>query len=100
MIVLAAITRNSVADYVSAVFFVYIVLIFAHILLSMLFSFGMRVPYARWTDAVIGFLRDIVEPYLRVFRRVLPSMGAFDLSPLVGIIALYIVRAVIVGLIR
>jgi YggT family protein len=100
MIALAAITRNSAANYVSALFFVYIVLIFVHILLSMLFSFGMRVPYARWTDAVIGFLRDVVEPYLRVFRRFLPSMGAFDLSPLVGIIVLYILRTIIVSLIR
>jgi YggT family protein len=66
----------------------------------MLFSFGMRVPYARWTDAVIGFLRDVVEPYLRVFRRFLPSMGAFDLSPLLGIIVLYILRTIIVSLIR
>ena len=100
MIALAALTRHSAANYVSALFFVYIVLIFVHILLSMLFSFGMRVPYARWTDAVIGFLRDVVEPYLRVFRRFMPSLGAFDLSPLIGIIVLYIVRAIIVGLIR
>ena len=99
MTILAAVTRQGVANYVSALFFVYIVLIFVHILLTMLFSFGMRVPYARWTDAVLSFLRDVTEPYLRVFRRFVPSFGAFDLSPLVAIIVLYILRTIIVDLI-
>ena len=99
MIALAAITRHDVADYVSAVFFVYIVLIFIHILLSMLFSFGMRMPYARWTDAVLNFLRDVCDPYLRVFRKFIPALGAIDLSPLVAIIVLYVVRRIVVSLI-
>ena len=99
MIALAAITRHNVADYVSAVIYVYIVLIFIHILLSMLFSFGMRVPYARWTDAVLTFLRDVCDPYLRQFRKFIPPLGALDLSPMVAIIVLYVVRVVLVGLI-
>jgi YggT family protein len=99
MIALATISRGDVANYVSAVFLVYIVLIFVHILLLMLFSFGMRVPYARWTDAVLGFLRDVCDPYLQLFRRFIPSMGAFDLSPLVAIIVLYVVRTVLVSVI-
>ncbi len=98
-IALAAITRHDVAGYVSALFFVYILLIFIHILLSMLFSFGLRMPYARWTDAVLGFLRDVCEPYLRLFRRFIPPIGAFDLSPLVAIIVLYVVRIVLVSII-
>jgi YggT family protein len=99
MIVLAAVTRIDVANYVSAVFFVYIALIFIHILLQMLFSFGMRMPYAHWTDTVLNFLRDVCDPYLRVFRRFMPSLGGLDLSPLVGIIVLYIVRRIVVSLI-
>ena len=99
MIGLAAVTRNDVADYVRAVFLVNIVLLFIHILLSMLFSFGMRMPYARWTDAVLNFLRDVCEPYLRLFRRFIRPMGAIDLSPLVAIIVLYIVRTVVVSII-
>jgi YggT family protein len=98
-LLIAAVTRNDVADYVSAVIYVYIVLIFIHILLAMLFSFGMRVPYARWTDAVLGFLRDVCEPYLRIFRRIIPSFGAVDLSPMVAIIVLYVIRTVLVDVI-
>ncbi len=99
MIVIAAVTRHDVADYVSAVFLVYIVMIFVHILLNMLFSFGMRMPYARWTDAVLNFLRDVAEPYLRLFRRFIPSLGAFDLSPMIAIIVLYVVRTLLVSVI-
>jgi YggT family protein len=99
MTALAAVTRGDIANYVSALFFVYIVLIFIHILLTMLFSFGLRMPYARWTDAVLGFLRDVCDPYLRQFRRFIPTLGSFDFSPIVAIIVLYVVRAVITSLI-
>jgi YggT family protein len=99
MLVLGAVTRSNVADYVSALIYVYIVLIFIHILLTMLFSFGMRVPYARWTDAVLTFLRDVCEPYLRLFRRFIPSFGGFDLSPMIAIIVLYVIRVVLVDVI-
>jgi YggT family protein len=95
MLALAS-TRSNIADYVSALFEVYIVLIFLYILLNLLFSFGMRLPYARWTDSVLAFLRDVSEPYLRLFRRLIPSIGMFDLSPVVAIIVLYVVRTLLV----
>ena len=95
-----AITRGNVADYVQALFEVYIVVIFLYILLNLLFSFGMRLPYSRWSDALLNFLRDCAEPYLRVFRRFIPPLGAFDFSPIIGIILLYIVQSLVVNAIR
>ena len=56
MIALAAITRNDIANYVQAVFLVYILLIFVYILLNMMFSLGLRPPYSRFVDAVMNFL--------------------------------------------
>jgi YggT family protein len=95
-----AVTRGNVANYVQALFEVYIVLIFLYILLNLLFSFGVRLPYARWSDVVLNFLRDCAEPYLRVFRKVIPPVGAFDFSPMIAIILLYIVQSLIVNAIR
>ncbi len=95
-----AITRGNVADYVAALFRVYIVIIFLYILLNLLFSFGMRLPYARWSEALMNFLRDVSEPYLRLFRRFIPPVGAFDLSPMIAIILLYIVQSLVVRAIR
>ncbi len=95
-----ATTRSDIASYVSALFEVYIVLIFVYILLNLLFSFGMRLPFARWSDAILSFLRDVSEPYLRLFRRFIPPLGAIDLSPMVAIIVLYFVRSLLVSVIQ
>jgi uncharacterized protein YggT (Ycf19 family) len=45
------------------------------------------------------FLDDVCEPYIRMFRRVLPSVGPLDLSPIVAIITLVVVQRLLVGLI-
>jgi YggT family protein len=95
MMVLADSVRFDVAKYVSALFEVYIVLIFAYILLNLLFSFGVRTPYSRWSEVILNFLRDVSEPYLRLFRRFIPPLGAFDLSPMIAIIVLYFVQAIL-----
>jgi YggT family protein len=97
---LLAITRDDVANYVSTLFLVYIVLIFVYILLNLLFSFGMRPPYSRWSEAIMNFLRDVCEPYLRIFRRFIPPLGMFDLSPMIGIFVLYFARAILYGAIH
>lgn len=97
---LLAITRYDVADYVSALFFVYIVLV----LLNVLISWVPRMPYNRALRATLDFIKETTDPFLNLFRRVLPSVGgggfALDLSPMIAIIALYVLRAVVVGLIR
>jgi YggT family protein len=100
MMLALATTRDDIANYVNALFGVYIVLIFVYILLNLLFSFGMRMPYARWSEAVMNFLRDVAEPYLRLFRRFIPPLGAIDLSPMIAIIVLYFVRALVVSVIQ
>ena len=45
---------------------------------------------------ILGFLRDVCEPFLRIFRGILPSFGGFDFSPIIAIIALQIFNSVIV----
>jgi YggT family protein len=94
---IAAVTRGDIANYVSALFLVYIILIFLYILLNMMFSLGLRPPYSRWTDMVMNFLRDVCEPYLKIFRRFIPPIGMFDLTPMIAIIVLYIVRTLVVS---
>jgi YggT family protein len=97
MTVLAAVTRNDIAGYVDAIFLVYSLLIIVYVLLSMIFSLGARIPYSRLTDAILTFLRDVSEPYLQIFRRFIPLIGPLDLSPLVALIVLNVVRVVVVN---
>jgi YggT family protein len=96
---LQATVRSEIANYLDALFTVYIILIFVYILLTMMFSLGLRPPYTRFTDAVMNFLRDVCDPYLKIFRRFIPPIGMFDLTPMIAIILLYIVRTVVVNLI-
>ena len=97
---LAAIGRSEIADYVNALFLVYMILIFVRILLSWI----PRIPYNRILSAVIGFVQEVTDPYLRLFRRVIPPLGgggfALDLSPIIAIIVLIIAQSIIVGAIR
>lgn len=94
-----AITRNTIASFVHALFLVYILLIFVYILLNMMFSLGLRPPYSRFVDAVMNFLRDVCEPYLRIFRRFIPPIGMFDLTPMIAIFLLFAVDRIVVSLI-
>jgi uncharacterized protein YggT (Ycf19 family) len=89
--------RTDVADFLSALLFVYSLLIIIYVLAQLVFSLGARVPYSRWSDAVMGFLRDVCEPYLRPFRRFIPMIGPIDISPIVALIVLRIVGGLIVA---
>jgi len=89
--------RTQAADFLSTVIYVYVLLIIVHIVVQLLFAAGLRPPYTRTTNAVLSFLRDVCEPFLRIFRRLIPSFGGWDFSPILAIFTLEIVNSVIVG---
>ena len=72
-------------SFVTVFVTVYTLVIFAYILTSWL-----RLPYSPWLNRIQRFLYDVSEPYLRLFRRLLPSFGPLDLSPMIGIIVLIV----------
>jgi YggT family protein len=97
---LIAITRDDIADYVGALFLVYLILIFIRILLSWI----PRMPYYPWLRASVDFVHQVTDPYLNIFRRIIPPIGgggfAMDISPILATIVLIIVSGVVVALIR
>jgi YggT family protein len=99
-VIALALDRGNVADYVSALFIVYVILIFARIVIS----FIPRMPYRPWLRSVLDFVTETTDPYLNFFRRFLPPLGggsfALDLSPMIGLIVLFVAQAIVVGLIR
>jgi YggT family protein len=96
MTLVLASARVDVAEFLSALIHVYELLIFLYIVLQLLFSVGLRPPYSQTRETVMGFLRDVCEPFLRIFRRFLPQMGGFDFSPILAIITLEILNRVLV----
>jgi YggT family protein len=84
---------SSVQSFVWVFATVYTLVIFVYILSS-----WVRLPYSPWLERIQRFLRDVSEPYLRLFRRVLPSMGPLDLSPWIAIIVLWLFAQVLINI--
>jgi uncharacterized protein YggT (Ycf19 family) len=79
-----------VQSFVDVFIYVYILVIFAYIIMS-----WFRLPYSVWLSRIQRFLYDVCDPYLRLFRRVIPPLGPVDLSPVVAVLALYLIKRVL-----
>ena len=87
-VVLIADAADTAAQFVAVFVYVYSALIFAYVILS-----WIQVPYAlSWLQR---FLYDVCEPYVGIFRRLLPPVGPMDFSPVLAIAVLYLLRLLI-----
>lgn len=71
---------------------IYIYMIIAYILMSWIPSLQQ--------SALGNFLARVVEPYLSIFRKIIPPLGMIDLSPIVAIFALQIALVGVVEVLR
>ena len=86
---------TSVTNFIYVLTSLYTLVILLYILSS-----WVRLPYSIWLNRIQRFLYDVCEPYLRLFRRLLPSFGGLDLSPMVAIFVLWIAEQFVVRLIN
>ena len=91
---------DTARNFLEAIYLVYLICIIAYIIASWL-----PLPYNTALNRIQRFLYDVVDPYLRLFRRFIPQLNlgglGLDLSPIVAIITLTIVyRLVDSGLAR
>ena len=90
-------TQNDIAKYVDALFLVYVILIFARILMSWI----PRIPRSATLRPLLDFITETTDPYLNLFRRFIPPIGGggmtIDVSPIVAIIVLLVAERIIVG---
>jgi YggT family protein len=77
---------SRVETFINVFCILYGLVIFAYILTS-----WVRLPYSLTLNRIQRFLYDVCEPYLRLFRRLLPGAGALDFSPLLALIALTVI---------
>jgi YggT family protein len=84
---------SSVESFLRVFVYLYSLLILAYII-----TMWVRLPYSPWLNRVQRFLYDVCDPYLRLWRRILPTLGPLDLSPVVGMAFLYILLAVITNI--
>jgi YggT family protein len=72
------------------------VTVYTLVILLYIVASWIRLPYSPWLNRIQRFLYDVSEPYLRIFRRVLPSFGPLDLSPMIGVIVLWLLDRVLI----
>jgi len=71
---------------------IYIWLLVAQAALSWLLAFGVVNRFNRAVAVIGDFLYRVTEPALRPIRRVVPTFGGIDVSPVVLILALMFVE--------
>ena len=81
---------DTAISFVNWCFTIYILFVFVHVLLS-----WVQLPYNLWVGRVRTFLHDTVEPYIGLFRRILPPMGGLDLSPIIVFIIIFFLQQMI-----
>lgn len=81
---------DQVRTFIDTFVLVYILVIFVYIITS-----WVRLPYSPWLNRIQRFLYDVSEPYLRIFRRIVPPLGPLDLSPLIAVFTLVLLNRVV-----
>lgn len=86
----------AIANAVDLIFRAYTILIFARVIFS-----WIRVdPYHPFWGPILRFVFQATEPLIQPVRRLLPSMGGLDFTPLILLIGLDLIRSLIVGILR
>jgi YggT family protein len=70
------------------------------VILVYIITSWLRLPYSLTLNRIQRFLYDVCEPYLRLFRRVLPATGGIDFSPMVGLIALGVIDRLLIWILE
>jgi YggT family protein len=85
---------DSIVLFLNVFVSIYLLAIFLYVILS-----WVRLPYS--LSPVQRFLYDVCEPYLRLFRRLLPlRFGPLDLTPMIAIFVLLIGSQIVIGLLQ
>lgn len=94
-----AVSRVDVARYLQTLIYVYVALIFIRVIMS----YFRTIPYNRYLAAFLGFVEDVTNPYLNLFRRVVPPIrlgpAALDLTPIIATFVLLIVGGIVVSIV-
>jgi YggT family protein len=93
---------NLLADAITSVeTFVHVfLLLYGLVILVYILTSWLRLPYSVTLNRIQRFLYDVCEPYLRLFRRLLPSTGALDLSPILAFLALGVLDRLVVWILE
>jgi YggT family protein len=81
---------DAIRNFINVFIFVYVIVILVYIITS-----WVRLPYSPTLNRVQRFLYDVCDPYLRLFRRIVPPLGPLDLSPMLAVIVLLVAQQLV-----
>ncbi|HEV8688271.1 MAG TPA: YggT family protein [Gaiellaceae bacterium] len=81
---------DAIQNFLNVFIGVYILVILVYIITS-----WIRLPYSPWLNRIQRFLYDVCDPYLRLFRRIVPALGPLDLSPMLAVIVLLVFQQLV-----
>lgn len=79
-----------VSRAVNTLFYFYYILIILRIFLSW-------IPSIDWESQPFNGIRSVTDPFLNIFRDIIPPIGMLDISPIVAIILLQLLQGFVVG---
>lgn len=87
---------RALLDVVLIVLNLYVWIIIASAVFSWLIAFNVVNPRNQFVATVINILYQLTEPLLRPIRRVMPNLGAIDISPIILLLAIFLIQRIIV----
>jgi uncharacterized protein YggT (Ycf19 family) len=81
---------DAIRNFINVFIFVYVIVILVYIITS-----WIRLPYSPTLNRIQRFLYDVCDPYLRLFRRIVPPLGPLDLSPMLAVIVLLVAQQLV-----
>lgn len=79
-----------ISKTINTLFYFYYLLIIIRIFLSW-------IPSIDWYSQPFEFLKNICDPFLNIFRGIIPPIGMLDISPIIAIVVLQLLQGIIVG---
>ena len=66
--------------------------VIANVIISWLVAFNVLNTQNRFVYSILDFTYRLTEPFLNRIRRYLPNLGAFDISPIILLMLIWIIQ--------
>ena len=83
-------------EIINSILNIFTLVIFARVILSFILPLAGARPNPILLSAY-QMINQVTEPVLGPLRRVLPTFGAFDFSPMVALVVIWLIRAEVVS---
>ena len=71
---------------------IYTYVVIANVVISWLVAFNVLNTSNRFVYSILEFTYRLTEPFLNRIRRILPNLGAFDISPIILLLLIWFIE--------